>query len=198
MTVTGKRARIYLAGPDVFLPNAKEIGAAKAAICCEAGLVGVFPLDGPPVPQGLDKATQARRIFEVCEGLMRDCDATIANMTPFRGVSIDSGTAYEVGFMRALGRPVFAYTNVVADLADRARWFRQAAPGLSDFDARDVEIEDFGLAENLMLEIAVVDSGGTVVRADVEDRARNTDLAGFRECVAQAAAHFASSAESDA
>ena len=34
-----------LAGPEVFLANAREIGARKRAICERHGLVGVFPAD---------------------------------------------------------------------------------------------------------------------------------------------------------
>ena len=37
--------RVYLAGPEVFLSNAREIGARKRAICERHGLVGVFPAD---------------------------------------------------------------------------------------------------------------------------------------------------------
>jgi len=36
---------VYLAGPEVFLLNAREIGAHKRAICARHGLVGVFPAD---------------------------------------------------------------------------------------------------------------------------------------------------------
>ena len=50
---------------------------------------------------------------------MRTCDLLIANLTPFRGVSTDAGTAFEVGFMRALGRPVLGYTNTIADYRER-------------------------------------------------------------------------------
>jgi nucleoside 2-deoxyribosyltransferase len=37
--------RVYLAGPEVFLSNAREIGAFKRAICERHGLVGIFPAD---------------------------------------------------------------------------------------------------------------------------------------------------------
>jgi nucleoside 2-deoxyribosyltransferase len=37
--------RIYLAGPEVFLVNARDIGARKLAICERHGLVGVFPAE---------------------------------------------------------------------------------------------------------------------------------------------------------
>ena len=87
---------------------------------------------------------------------MRSCDALIANLTPFRGVSMDSGTAFEVGFMQALGRPLAGYTNVTPDYAERARAFRARGPATMDGDRADLEIEDFGLAENLMIEVAIV------------------------------------------
>ena len=37
--------RIYLAGPEVFLPDARVIGEAKARLCAAAGFEGIFPLD---------------------------------------------------------------------------------------------------------------------------------------------------------
>jgi nucleoside 2-deoxyribosyltransferase len=37
--------KIYLAGPDVFLPDAVEIGRRKVEICGRHGLVGLYPLD---------------------------------------------------------------------------------------------------------------------------------------------------------
>ena len=37
--------KIYLAGPDVFLPDAVEIGRRKAEICARHGLIGLYPLD---------------------------------------------------------------------------------------------------------------------------------------------------------
>ena len=37
--------KIYLAGPDVFLPDALDIGRRKAAICARHGVSGLYPLD---------------------------------------------------------------------------------------------------------------------------------------------------------
>ncbi len=137
--------RIYLAGPEVFLPDALAVGAHKAALCAEHGLEGVFPLDAGLDLAGLAKPEQARRISAANEGLMRSCAGLIANLTPFRGVSMDAGTAFEVGFMRALGRPVLGYTNVTADYRERAEAWRRAVPHLTlpDADHPEAEIEDF-------------------------------------------------------
>ena len=184
--------RIYLAGPEVFLSDALAMGARKAALCAAHGLEGVFPLDAQLDLAGLAKPEQARRISEANEGLMRSCAGLIANLTPFRGVSMDSGTAFEVGFMQALGRPMAGYTNVAAGYTERARAFRARGPAPMDGERADLEIEAFGLAENLMIEVAIVESGGRVVRRDVPAGAELTDLAAFVECLADIARVLAS------
>ncbi len=50
---------VYLTGPDVFLPNARQIGAGKRAICARHGLVGVYPDDEEHAPD----PTLTRPIF---------------------------------------------------------------------------------------------------------------------------------------
>lgn len=180
------RPKIYLAGPEVFLPNAREIGEAKVALARAAGFEAVFPLDPSLEIAHLAKPEQARRIYDADVGLMNACDLAILNMTPFRGVSMDAGTAFEAGYMRAQGKPVFGYSNVAADLKARSLAWRQAAPALVDADRPDVVIEDFGLAENLMIAVAVRQSGGTVVSRRVARGAEMTDLEGFKACLAEA------------
>src|SRR5947207_7566021 len=182
-----RRPRIYLAGPEVFLPDARAIGVEKCRLAGEAGLEGAFPLDAQLDLDRLPPDEQARRISVANEGLMRSCDALIANLTPFRGVSMDSGTAFEVGFMQALGRPLAGYTNVTHNYAERARAFRARGPAPMDGDRADLEIEDFGLAENLMIEVAIVSSGGRVVRRQAAPGAELTDLTAFAECLADVA-----------
>lgn len=178
------RPRVYLAGPEVFLPDAVAKGREKCAVAGEMGLEGVFPLDAALGLSGLSKLEQARRISLANEGLMRSCDALIANLTPFRGVSMDAGTAFEVGFMRALGRPVAGYANVTEDYATRARRFRADIRLPGDCDGPDVDVEDFGLGENLMIEIAVIESGLSVARASVPAGQEMRDLTAFRAALA--------------
>jgi len=182
--------RIYLAGPEVFLADALAVGAQKLALCAEHGLEGVFPFDPGLDLAGLSKPEQAQRISAANEGLMCSCAGLIANVTPFRGVSMDSGTAFEVGFMRALGRPVLGYTNVTADYRERAEAYRRAPPPLLDADRPDAAIEDFEGAENLMIEAAIIASGGAVVRSAVPAGQEMRDLMGFEACLVQAAKAF--------
>jgi nucleoside 2-deoxyribosyltransferase len=37
--------KIYLAGPDVFLPDAVDIGRRKVDLCRRHGLIRLYPLD---------------------------------------------------------------------------------------------------------------------------------------------------------
>ena len=179
------RPRVYLAGPEVFLPDALAVGAEKCRLAAAAGFEGVFPLDATLDLTGLPPAEQATRIALANEGLMRSCDALVANLTPFRGASMDAGTAFEVGFMRSLGRPVAGYTNAIADYAGRSRALRDRGAITGDCDREDVAIEEFGLAENLMLEIAIRASGCRIVRTDVAQPRRMQDLTGFAACLGQ-------------
>lgn len=104
--------RVYLAGPEVFLSDAREIGARKCAICRQHSLIGVFPTDEDDAyDPALAPTEQGLAISRAMERLIQGCDAMIVNLTPFRGPSTDVGSAYEMGFMRALGRPIFAYSN---------------------------------------------------------------------------------------
>src|SRR5947199_367902 len=73
----------------------------------------------------------------------------------------------------------------------RARAFRARGPATMDGDRADLEIEDFGLAENLMIEVAIAASGCRVVRRGVAAGAELTDLAAFAECLADVAAVLA-------
>jgi nucleoside 2-deoxyribosyltransferase len=183
--------RVYLAGPEVFLANAREIGAQKRAICARHGLVGVFPGDHedgcdaamPPAERGL-------AISRGMECIMRDCDAMIVNLTSFRGPSADVGSAYEMGFMRALARPIFAYSNDDRSFLDRvtAHCGGRVRPTGEQEDLDGMAIEPFGLHDNLMLIGGVIASGGCIVTEVAPHAERYTALTAFERCVIQAAA----------
>ncbi len=183
--------RVYLAGPEVFLPTAKEIGLEKQRLCAEHGFEGLFPLDASLDLTGLSKSESARRIALANEALMRSADAVIANLTPFRGASMDAGTAFEVGFMRALGRPTLGYTNAGGDYASRARAFRLLPRRTFDCDRADTDIEDFGLAENLMIAVAIHETGTDVVINEISGDNQMADLKGFIDCLVMLRQHLA-------
>ncbi len=177
--------RVYLAGPEVFLPDALDLAAAKKRICAAHGLEGVFPLDTPPQAPPADRPYWMR-IYLGNEAHIRSCGGLIANLTPFRGPSADAGTVYELGFMRALGRPVMGYSNAAADFLDRTRAFlgpqarRRADGGWEDAEA--MGLEDFGLADNLMIDGGIEAAGGGFERFDAAPMQRWRDLTAFETC----------------
>jgi nucleoside 2-deoxyribosyltransferase len=183
--------RVYLAGPDVFLPDPIARGAVLKAICAEHGLEGVFPLDPvPDEPAAWQTLPVPHRIALQNEAHIRRVQALIANLTPFRSPSADVGTVFELGFARALGLPLFAWSNDPRRFADRtlARLGSAARPDGSGGwrDGNDMAVEAFGCVDNLMIDGAVALAGGAVVTTGA-GAAGWSDLAAFARCVAIAA-----------
>jgi nucleoside 2-deoxyribosyltransferase len=183
---------IYLAGPEVFLPQAVAIGEAKKAICRQHGYQGVLPLNTELGPSGCSPAEVGFQISALNEELIRSCDALIANMTPFRGISADVGTVYEMGFAVGLGKRVFAYTNVRADFASRTL-AHLGPPLVRDREGRLCDrsgmfIEEWGLMDNLMLEGGLHSHGGELIIGTAPEDELYTDLEAFQRCVARATA----------
>lgn len=147
------RPRLYLAGPEVFLPDPAAAAAALKALCTHHGLEGVFPQDAALVP-GPDEGRLAfaARIRQANLDLIRGTDGVIANVSPFRGPSSDDGTAYEMGFAAALGHPVFAYASDLRPLLQRTQSRLPLAHDGRDWrDAEGMVVEEFDLPVNLML-----------------------------------------------
>lgn len=180
--------RLYLAGPEVFLDDAREIGRRKIALCARYGFTGLFPLDGDPL-LGDGGEVSARAIFAANLALMRGADAVLANLTPFRGISADPGTAFEVGYAFALGKPVAAYSNLPGELKHRAHAAIGHAPeGPASLMADGLHVEDFGHFENLMLAEALLASGLPVIQAEAAAGDPFRDLALFERALAALAA----------
>jgi nucleoside 2-deoxyribosyltransferase len=170
--------RIYLAGPEVFLPDPKPVFAEKLAICAAHGLMGLNPLDAV-LDADVDEPPDilARKLFEGCVASIRACDGVIANMTPFRGPSADVGTVWEAGFASARGKPVICYSNTTVPLAVRTRLMLRLLPD-------DLTVEDFGLNENLMVQFG----GLRWFCADSPANELWTDLSAFSAAVEAMAA----------
>ena len=182
-----QQPRIYLAGTDGVWSDWRSLAKIKKDICRKYGLEGVFPLDGELDLSGLSHAEQGLRISLANEEHMRSCDAIVANMTPFRGPGMDGGTAFEMGFMRALGRPVLGYTNVASPylVSVRAAYgegLRLLADGSLEDPAGNA-VEDFALPENLMMAGAVLSSKAEVVCVSVPEEELFTNVRGFERAV---------------
>ena len=181
--------KIYLAGPDVFLPDAVEIGRRKVEICARHGLVGSYPLDNPV---DLTAADASLRIYQGLETMMDECSAIIANLTPFRGPGADPGTVFELGYMAARGKLCLGYSNDPASYADRVRRFttvtsRDGHP----VDADGLSVENFGLNDNLMMMHALDLHGAPLALPRERPQDVWHDLTAFELCVTIAAKRLA-------
>jgi nucleoside 2-deoxyribosyltransferase len=174
------------------LPNAAEIGRRKKELCAEHGFEGLFPFDNE-APKPLHGEPLDRLIYRMNLAMLRDADGGIFNLTPFRGPSADVGSAFELGVLTGLGKPAFAYSNETETLLDRL-----TRDGFAVFDEatgawRDptgMEIENFGNADNLMLDACLAEQGRPIVRRRTSEAERFTALDGFVACLGLAKRHF--------
>jgi len=148
-------ASVYLSGPERWLPDSEALVARQHALCAAAG-VEVKVADAAMVEQDGSEA-MARELYANALASVRDADAVIANLTPWRGPSAHPATLFETGFASALGKPVFAYMNVGdeadAEYAERVGATVGVVLGEDGVlrDADNTVVEDFGLPETIML-----------------------------------------------
>ena len=176
MTITA-----YLAGPDVFFPDAVAHAARKVEICRRSGLRGL-----PPLNEDAETAATElelwRTIYEKDVAMMEQSDIIIANLTPFGGASADAGTLIEVGWFLGKGKPIFGYSNTPENFESRMRRQLGAQHG-------GIAIEGFHLPDNLMI---VNDQTADIRSVPGGNRLRNLDaLDVFAACVEAAARHLA-------
>jgi nucleoside 2-deoxyribosyltransferase len=138
--------KIYLAGPDVFRPDAALWADAARELCRQYGFEALTPLD--------HSETEPRKICECNLELIRKAQMVVANLNPFRGAEPDSGTVFELGYGFALGKKVWGY--VASNETLLARVSRLDAQAVTEgathpTDAEGLMIENFGLPLNLML-----------------------------------------------
>lgn len=147
--------RIYLAGPDVFRPDAIEHGKYLAELCKKYDYQGVYPLDNE-APSHLKGLQLAEWIYQGNLALIMGCDIVMANLNFFRGAEPDSGTCWEVGYAKALGKPVYAYLDGHGSLPDRLldqTALKMYQDGNDEYREyyNSTLIEDFGHPINLMI-----------------------------------------------
>ncbi len=136
--------KVYLAGWDVFRPNAKAVGKKLKELCEKHGFIGLYPLD--------NECESPDKIYNGNIALINKADYVIANINTFRGFEPDSGTAFEIGYATAKGKTIIAYT-------DESRPMKEWV-----IDNDGYTVEDFGYPVNLMIASAAI-----LVNGDAED-----------------------------
>jgi len=121
---------IYIAGPTVFKPDAEKIYKTWSSMVRECGFEPLCPID--------NQHTDPSDISFWNKEMIKACDYVIAEITPFRGPSCDVGTAFEIGYAEALGKPVILWSKARSEYCNRV-------------EEDGMMIEDFGLEDNLMI-----------------------------------------------
>ena len=141
---------IYLAGPDIFRPDAENWAAVARETCRRYGFEPLLPID--------TGGTTPEMIFRANLDLIRKAQIVVANLDPFRGAEPDSGTAFELGYAFALGKKICGYVTRLDTMANRVRIAEggdKVQPtcdtGLTDHQG--MLIENFNLPCNLMLAV---------------------------------------------
>jgi nucleoside 2-deoxyribosyltransferase len=173
------RPRLYLAGPMVFEPDPEAYFAPMKAICARYGLEGVSPLDGQTVLAGYAPGKPlALAIVTADIALMHSLDAGIFCLDGFRRApEMDPGTAFEIGYMHALGKPLAGWTRDPLLYPDRVAAFFTAvfgqaltdtAPGAAGAtsgvvrDPDGILVHSEGCYQNAMTQMGIERSGGLV------------------------------------
>ena len=191
--MTHDKIHAYLAGPDVFFPNALELAAQKKAHLATLGMTGHFPFDNE-IPKDVfsDPKVASRTIADANEKMMDECckdgqvGIILMNMTPFHGPSMDCGTAYEAGYMSALSKKgnvvIVGYSSDERFFEDRVIQDVYNGTGITRKDGMIFGpdgnmIESFGGADNLMITAAIERTGGKVCKTFEEAAALAKQLA---------------------
>ena len=172
---------VYLAGPTVFAPDAEALFATMKRICVTHGLLGVAPLDNQIDLAGREPGRAlARDIVAADIALMHRVDAAVFCLDGFRrGPEMDPGTAFEIGYMHALNKPLAGWTRDVRDYPARVACFLSLGEGEggrhptataqsgtaqsgTQRDPDGILIHSEGCFQNAMTEIGIERSGGRV------------------------------------
>jgi nucleoside 2-deoxyribosyltransferase len=192
--------KIYLAGPEVFLPDAVSVGKIKQELCRRYGFTGLFPLDNevhasPAMP--LSKA-----IFDGNIAMLDEADIVLANLTPYRGISADVGTVFEVGYGFARAKPVFGYSNSRVPFIERVVAFvggvLEPRPDGRLYAGDRLAVEDFDRFDNLMIAEALIASGVNVVLPETAPADPSRHMGAFEQTLRVIAERMAMSSRSAA
>lgn len=149
-------------------------------------------MDAEAAGEGLAPFAHGLAVYRANVGHMRAADAVIANMTPFRGVSMDAGTAFEMGWMAAAGKLVLGYSHDPIPFADRSqRYYDVRRPDLLETYSTGTMVERFDMPDNLMMVAAAAAAGFRIAVVAVPPGEELTSLAGFRQCLLQLRASLA-------
>lgn len=143
--------KVYVAGPDVFRPDALEHAKLVRELLMEEGVTPLLPIDNEVSFLNKSPNVVAMEIYAKNVAMIDAADAVLANIEPFRGDHMDPGTAFEIGYAIARNKPVYCFTpHAGTAIVDRVEWMET---GGVYRDNSKMLVENFGETENLMITV---------------------------------------------
>jgi nucleoside 2-deoxyribosyltransferase len=162
----------YIAGPEIFQANANEIYKQYIDLCKQNNVECLYPNDSE-IEKSETKEGFAQNIYDANIARMEKCDIFIANIEPFRGPSLDVGTAFEIGYAKAIGKPIVAFSKKPIKTFFERLKEHYGDIELTDMGYRDkktqILLEDFNLIDNLMIDKALSAPVQTSFQAALEE-----------------------------
>jgi nucleoside 2-deoxyribosyltransferase len=150
-------SRVYLSGPDLFHSNAADIDANKKAICERYGLEAVSQFDIDQERRFGGDAPIATEIFNQTRALIKSCTLMVANISPFRGPSLEVSTALEIGMMLGFDKPVVGYSLDTRNYTERLMQLHNVFELPLNKESNNLTapdgllVENFGTAEGALI-----------------------------------------------
>ena len=158
--------KVYLAGPEVFLPfyeNISRFLQAQVSLFnkyhlkdSDYHIQGLVPPDESKMNSDYFKA--GSRIYKQNRALMHSSHAIIANMMKYRDSSMDVGTAYEIGEMVQAKKTVVGYYDEkIYHFQSEESFTQYQFPHQQDLNHNQAHIsEHLNFPDNLMVIMATV------------------------------------------
>jgi nucleoside 2-deoxyribosyltransferase len=176
--------RLYLAGPMVFDIDPTAIFDRMKMLSLVHSLAGVAPLDNQLGLEGMPPGKDLlERIVRADIALMDQVEAAVFCLDGFRrGPEMDAGTAFEVGYMKALNKPIAGWTrdtrlypqrvgDFVRSITGQKLTRTEAGPvgGTSGLlrDPDGILVHSDGCVQNAMVHVGIELAGG-IVAADAD------------------------------
>ena len=161
-----RRPVAYLADFEMFLPTCEETVKYWKETCEKYGIIGLFPGEKEPddefkpyTPKDDSPKEKWYAVFMHDVNHMKRSDMVIAQLEDWRGAQPDSGTAFEVGYIAASGKPCYGFLKNSSSMIDRTCWEKkQDADGVWR-DPEGYAYEDRGIGmDNIFAVVKLADT----------------------------------------
>lgn len=140
--------KVYVAGTWVFENDWLDIAAQIRNLCIQYNLEPIFPAaDEGPRPEFPNPWSYQSYIFNLHIGQLQSSNVIIADINPFQGYGVDSGTAFECGAAYMYGHRMYGYIDSLDPLVSKIP--NVVKDDGKHYDMTGSVVEDYGYPASL-------------------------------------------------